>query len=1402
MTVPPQYGQTEEEPVYPDIDPDADLTHVDRARINVWINDQKNWSSEQLRLKNDKLTAFSTVHGQLSEASRAEVQDCEDWDSHFRSRDLLYLINRIRATHIAVQSGNLQQDQERVRAKWYNMKQAPDQDGYQFRREVENYQMERVAVGLAPVPESELVIGILNRLDQHRFGHVRTQFLENQRLNIGIFPERAEIVWKEVKDSQAVRYNSTVPRSNVHVYLSRTEENDVPYYDRSRVRGRGGRGTQKNHDRGKADHNNTKSGASIPTPKSFEHLGEATAGDTRSQASITPRSIICHNCGKKGHKKADCRSKKVFYSESREESAFFTTIAQFNPHDEKDTENEDHHVVVLSSSTISANTKLLLDTQASIHIIANKQLLENVEESDNTITVQGITRDVTQVTLIGTLKSIGIRVYYSPKVAANILSYAQLQHTHTCTFNNDIFTAVPKCNGPTLIFTNVNGHYTMDIEEVIEIYATHVTHNLMRYNQKQIRGAQRAYEFMERLGFISYKAAAEVIRRSSISNLGFTRADLVTCQDIYGRSAAYQLGHGTQRSVVPGEDDPIPIHESIDQELQVDTFFIFGQVFFLSISVVMGLIMTSHLGVHHASSNGEKAKSRSGHCLLEHIDAYEAHGFSIKRVTSDGEPAIKAVKLDVERLGIQMNILGHGSHAPHAESAIRHIKNKARSTAASLQYALPIRWSTALIAFVTHTINMVPRSNSPGHISAYTSFTGRVPDFRRHAPHPFGSAGFLQKASTPRSNSSDPRQDYCIWLGTTRNLAGTHQCFNIATLQMITGDIFRPAPLTPDAAVRISRLAGHKDPMVQPAPEPLLTNPSPRYPLDPDRGVLREHLDPRPHISSSDLDSRPLTPPADIVDPIDRVEEQLDPTVVELGAADTEDSTGEVAQIMLQVSNLVESREKAPRRHHPTHDIYVAMSIKQAIAKYGEKSVAAAGRTELLNCIEKGVWECLPSTYISIKPIPSKLFLTPKHTTTGEFKLLKGRIVGGGHRQDTTLFTDAEISSPTVALTSVMIGASVAAHLRHHVMTLDHTAAYLNAEMKGPDVEMMLNSEVSEMLCDLDNNYRRFVRPNGKIHVKLKKALYGCVQSAVLWYKELKSTLISIGFLENAYDICSFTRTRGTSIDRILVYVDDLFITSDSEAALDEIDKCLRDKYGGVTSKKGLIHEYLGIKWDFSVPGEVSLSMQGYIKDIFAKYNVHKLQKVPANSSLFTIGENSPELCKKKQEMYHSIVMTLHYLAKRVRPDLLTSVSWCASRVLKPTEEDENKIDRILGYLFATKEKNTVLRIGNNFQLRAYVDASYAVYQDAKSVTGMVLMLGDAVIYVKSAKQKIVTRSSTESELTAISDSLSQILWTREYILSAGLSVGPVLLLQDNMSTIFLANKGRSVIDCAYIVNC
>jgi hypothetical protein len=110
-------------------------------------------------------------------------------------------------------------------------------------------------------------------------------------------------------------------------------------------------------------------------------------------------------------------------------------------------------------------------------------------------------------------------------------------------------------------------------------------------------------------------------------------------------------------------------------------------------------------------------------------------------------------------------VLGHGSHVSHAESAIRHVKNKARSVIWSLPYTMPFKWTPALITFVVYTINMVP-SNSPGHVPAYTAFTGLLPNYRKQTPHPFGITGFLQRGKGPTYNSIVLRADYCVRMET------------------------------------------------------------------------------------------------------------------------------------------------------------------------------------------------------------------------------------------------------------------------------------------------------------------------------------------------------------------------------------------------------------------------------------------------------------------------------------------------------------------------------------------------------------------------------------------------------------------------------------------------------------
>jgi Zinc knuckle len=424
-------------------------------------------------------------------------------------------------------------------------------------------------------------------------------------------------------------------------------------------------------------------------------------------ASITPDDIVCWTCGKKGHRSSSCPEKQVHFTSLVEDETIFYSSHIFSAVETN---------VFLTAVPGRGDTRILLDTQSGIHLIRSQVLALDIHSSSSPVTIQGITGDRVRVSKEATIKDIGIKAYYSPHMSANIISYHKLRETHSVHYNedSDTFIAVSP-TGPTLTFTCVRGHYTMDIDTVLPVY---FAAGPSKYSARQLSSAKQAYEFIQRMGFVSYKGAAEIIQRGSMKDIDFTRADLVNAQNIYGTPAAYQLGQGTQRTTKCREDDQIPLHESVSQELQVDIFYFLGQVFFLSISVLLGLVMVTHLGPgQDRSASGSKvegSRSKAGKALLLHISQYKAKGFHIRTVTSDGEGAIKSTRASIEETGAQLNILGHGSHTPHAESAIRHVKNKARSRMYSLLFPLGTRFAAALIAFVVHTINMVPKHNAPG----------------------------------------------------------------------------------------------------------------------------------------------------------------------------------------------------------------------------------------------------------------------------------------------------------------------------------------------------------------------------------------------------------------------------------------------------------------------------------------------------------------------------------------------------------------------------------------------------------------------------------------------------------------------------------------------------------------
>jgi hypothetical protein len=82
-------------------------------------------------------------------------------------------------------------------------------------------------------------------------------------------------------------------------------------------------------------------------------------------------------------------------------------------------------------------------------------------------------------------------------------------------------------------------------------------------------------------------------------------------------------------------------------------------------------------------------------------------------------------------------------------------------------------------------------------------------------------------------------------------------------------------------------------------------------------------------------------------------------------------------------------------------------------------------------------------------------------------------------------------------------------------------------------------------------------------------------------------------------------------------------------------------------------------------------------------------------------------------------------------------------------------------------------------EITAFVDASYGVHVDFKSQTGQVITIDGGPVHVHAGKQRLNSKSSTEAELIGLSDSMSQVLWTRDFLKEQGYDMGAARVMQD-----------------------
>ena len=257
-----------------------------------------------------------------------------------------------------------------------------------------------------------------------------------------------------------------------------------------------------------------------------------------------------------------------------------------------------------------------------------------------------------------------------------------------------------------------------------------------------------------------------------------------------------------------------------------------------------------------------------------------------------------------------------------------------------------------------------------------------------------------------------------------------------------------------------------------------------------------------------------------------------------------------------------------------------------------------------------------------------------------------------------------------------------------------------------------------------------------------------------------------------------------------------------------ESENMFEDWTGQMKVHGGKTHKYLGMSLDFSHSNQCKVTMIDYVDEIVVAYDkalkdlsdnfsaVTKKKNVARTSAapddLFIIDKDAEKLSEEGVTACHNLVDKTLYVSKRAGPDVSTTIAFLTTRVRAPDVNDWRKLSHLMEYLRVDRLRPLILSTNGSGVLMWYVNASFAVHPNMRSHTGGGLTLGRGFPIVSSPKQKLNTRSSTESKLVGVDNMMPIIIWSCYFLMAQGYGVTQNLLLQDNKSSMLLEKTGKA----------